>query len=82
MGLITPDEVIERALTIYKKDNIPINSFEGFIRQIIGWREFIKGIYDIKGQDQIKSNFWRHNRKLSNDWYDGTTGIEPIDEAI
>ena len=82
MGLITPDEVIERALTIYKKDNIPLNSFEGFIRQIIGWREFIKGIYDIKGQDQIKSNFWNHNRKLTKDWYDGTTGIQPLDDTI
>ena len=82
MGLITPDEIIERALIVYQKNNIPLNSFEGFIRQIIGWREFIKGIYDIKGQDQIKSNFWRHNRKLSNDWYDGTTGIEPLDDTI
>ena len=82
MGLITPDEVIERALTIYKKDNIPLNSFEGFIRQIIGWREFIKGIYDIKGQEQIKSNFWNHNRKLTKDWYDGTTGIQPLDDTI
>ena len=82
MGLITPDEVIERALTIYKKENIPLNSFEGFIRQIIGWREFIKGIYDIKGQDQIKSNFWNHNRKLTKDWYDGTTGIQPLDDTI
>ena len=82
MGLITPGEVIERALTIYKKDNIPLNSFEGFIRQIIGWREFIKGIYDIKGQDQIKSNFWNHNRKLTKHWYDGTTGIQPLDDTI
>ena len=82
MGLITPDEVIERALTIYKKENIPLNSFEGFIRQIIGWREFIKGIYDIKGQEQIKSNFWNHNRKLTKDWYDGTTGIQPLDDTI
>ncbi len=82
MGLITPDEVIERALTIYKKENIPLNSFEGFIRQIIGWREFIKGIYDIKGQEQLKSNFWNHNRKLTKDWYDGTTGIQPLDDTI
>ena len=82
LGLITPEEIIDRAHKIYKKNNISLNSFEGFIRQIIGWREFIKGINDTKGQDQIKSNFWNHSRKLSIDWYKGTTGIKPLDDTI
>ncbi|PPR15391.1 MAG: (6-4) photolyase [Alphaproteobacteria bacterium MarineAlpha9_Bin3] len=82
MGLITPDEIISIAYKTYKKNNIPLNSFEGFIRQIIGWREFIKGINDTKGKEQLKSNFWNHNRKLTLDWYQGTTGIKPLDDTI
>ncbi len=82
MGLITPIEVIDRAYAVYKNDNIPLNSFEGFLRQIIGWREFIKGIYDKKGQKQLKSNFWNHTNKLTKDWYEGTTGIQPLDDTI
>ena len=43
MGLITPDFVIDAAVEYAKKNNIPINSLEGFIRQVSGWREFIRG---------------------------------------
>lgn len=82
MGLLTPKEIIDKAFIYHKNNNIPLNSLEGFIRQIIGWREFIKGIYDLKGEEQIKSNFWNHNNSLSKDWYEGTTGIEPLDDTI
>ena len=82
MGLLTPDEVIKKALDIANLNSIPINSLEGFIRQIIGWREFIRGIYHYKGEEEQASNFWKHNRKLTDDWYNGTTGITPLDDAI
>ena len=45
VGLIEPKEIIDDCLIYVKINNIPINSSEGFIRQIIGWREFIRGIY-------------------------------------
>ena len=82
MGIITPMEVIDKAIKYSNENEIPINSLEGFIRQIIGWREFIRGIYHFKGNEVIKTNFWNHNRKLTNDWYEGTTGIEPLDDTI
>ena len=82
MGLLTPNEVIQKALDFAKLNSIPINSLEGFIRQIIGWREFIRGIYHYKGEEEQTSNFWKHNRKLTIDWYEGTTGITPLDDAI
>ena len=82
MGLLTPDEVIKKALEFYKLKSIPINSLEGFIRQIIGWREFIRGIYHNRGNEEINSNYWNHQQKLTKDWYDGTTGIDPLDDAI
>ena len=82
MGLLTPDEVIKKAIYIANLNSIPINSLEGFVRQIIGWREFIRGIYHYKGKEEKSSNFWKHNRKLTEDWYKGTTGITPLDDAI
>ena len=82
MGLLTPDEVIKKALEFSKLKSIPINSLEGFIRQIIGWREFIRGIYHNKGNEEINSNYWNHQQKLTKDWYEGTTGIDPLDDAI
>ena len=82
IGLITPDEVIDQSLSYAKKNKIPLNSLEGFIRQIIGWREFIKGVYDLKGVDQENSNYFNHSKKLKDCWYEGSTGIDPLDKAI
>ncbi len=82
MGLLTPDEIIQKAVNFSKQESIPLNSLEGFIRQIIGWREFIRGIYHYKGREEKKSNFWQHNRRLTSDWYEGTTGIIPLDDVI
>ena len=82
MGLITPADVIEKALNFAKTENIPINSLEGFIRQIIGWREFIRGIYQNHSVKQINGNYFNFSRELQSSWYIGTTGIEPLDDAI
>jgi deoxyribodipyrimidine photolyase-related protein len=82
LGLLTPGEVIDRALTHAKKAKVPMASLEGFIRQIIGWREFIRGIDENFGDRQEKTNFFGHERKLTSAWYDGTTGIPPLDDAI
>ena len=82
LGLITPKEIIVRVLTHIDVDEIPLNSTEGFIRQIIGWREFIRGVYQVKGDQQENSNFFNFSKKLNNTWYSGTTGIPPLDDAI
>ncbi len=82
IGLLTPSYVIERSIKLADKYNVPINSLEGFIRQIIGWREFIRGIYQEKGEYQIKQNYWNHKNKLTEAWYEGETGIIPLDDAI
>lgn len=82
IGLITPKEVIVNCLRYAKDNNVPINSTEGFVRQIIGWREFIRGVYEVKGSEERTTNFWNFKNKIPNSFYDGTTGIVPIDQTI
>lgn len=82
VGLITPKEVIETSLAYAKENHIPINSVEGFIRQIIGWREFIRGIYEVKGTYERNRNYWGFTKKIPASFYTGTTGIHPVDVAI
>jgi len=82
IGLLTPKEVVEKAIKYAEKNSIPLNSLEGFVRQIIGWREFVRGIYQEEGQNQLKSNYWNNKKKLTQSWYEGTTGIVPLDDCI
>ncbi len=82
VGLLTPDEVVEAVLAHYKKTKVPIASVEGFIRQVIGWREFIRGIYQNYSDKQETTNYFKHTKKLKSCWYDGTTGIVPLDITI
>ena len=63
-GLLTPDEVIREALKEFDKGNIPLASCEGFIRQIIGWREYINGLYWIFGENYRESNFLESKNPL------------------
>jgi len=81
-GLLTPDEVITATLAYAKKHKVPLGSVEGFIRQVIGWREFIRGIYQNFSEKQERENFWQHSNKLSDLWYKGGTGVPPLDETI
>jgi deoxyribodipyrimidine photolyase-related protein len=81
-GLLTPREVIESALKKAKASDIPLASLEGFVRQVMGWREFVRGIYQNYSHIQETKNFFHHHRKLTPDWYAGTTGLLPVDDAI
>jgi len=82
VGLITPMEIVNQAIDYANKNQVPINSLEGFVRQIIGWREFIRGMYECKGSESRTKNFWGFNRKIPSSFYDGTTGIVPVDQTI
>ena len=81
-GLLTPEYVIQEINAFAKKNNTPLNSYEGLIRQLIGWREFIRGIYIVKGNQERTTNFWNFNKKMPSAFYDSSTGIEPIDDCI
>ena len=82
IGLITPKEVINMTLDYAKDNHIPLNSLEGFLRQVIGWREFVRGIYLGNSVIERTRNFWNFDRSMPKSFYDGTTGLIPFDEMV
>ena len=80
IGLITPKQILDKVLKV--QDKIKINSHEGFIRQIIGWREFMRGIYQNYDRELEGKNFFNHKNSITNSWYEGTTGLVPLDHSI
>ncbi|AXE17374.1 cryptochrome/photolyase family protein [Runella rosea] len=82
VGMLTPDQIVNQALDYSRDNSVPINSLEGFIRQIIGWREFIRGVYITKGNEERTKNHWGFTRKIPKSFYDGSTGITPVDDTI
>jgi deoxyribodipyrimidine photolyase-related protein len=83
LGLLTPQQVLNRTLAAADASEIPLNSLEGFLRQIIGWREFMAAMYLRHGVTMRNSNFWNfEDRPIPDAFYQGTTGIPPIDDAI
>lgn len=63
-GLLHAEEVVEEVRKFIKKNEIPIQSVEGFIRQVIGWREYVNGIYWHFGDDYRNSNYWNGTGEL------------------
>ncbi len=82
IGLLNPFFVVAEILKAIKEKNIPINSAEGILRQLIGWREFVRGIYLFMGAKMRRKNFWNHEEKITSNFYTGTTQIAPIDQTI
>ncbi|XWN34489.1 MAG: cryptochrome/photolyase family protein [Devosia sp.] len=81
-GLLSPKEVVERAEAACRDDAAPINAVEGFIRQILGWREFIRGIYWLKMPDYAQSNALSAHRPLPDFYWTAETDMRCMAEAI
>lgn len=81
-GLLDPQQVISKAMEAASKYQVPLNSLEGFIRQILGWREFIRAVYEREGRKQRTKNFWGFTRKIPASFWKGETGIVPVDSVI
>ncbi len=77
-GLLSPKEIVSEAL----KKGVSIQSKEGFIRQIIGWREFMRAVYMLKGNMLKTQNELNHHNRVSDAWFKGTTQIPIVDQTI
>jgi deoxyribodipyrimidine photolyase-related protein len=82
IGLLSPEAIIRQAENYFYHHNIRVNSAEGFIRQVLGWREFIRAVYIREGAKERTTNYFNHIRKIPASFYTGTTGIEPVDNVI
>lgn len=82
-GLLTPGYVVEQTLKYAQKNTgTPIASLEGFLRQIIGWREYMRAIYIREGKSIRTKNYFDATREIPKSFWSGTTGIDPIDHTI
>lgn len=82
IGLLSPWEVVKAVLEFAGKNQIPLNSLEGFIRQLIGWREYIRAVYILKGVQERTTNYFGFNRPVTAGFWNATTGIAPVDSVI
>lgn len=82
IGLLTPQQVIHATIKHAQEHSVPINSLEGFLRQIMGWREFVRASYFLKGSFQRSLNFFHHQEKIPKIFWEGSVGILPIDTII
>ena len=82
VGLLDPIEVCRAAVDAYKEGHAPLNAVEGFIRQIIGWREYVRGIYFREGPDYPHRNALNHQRKLPDFYWTGETEMNCLSKAI
>lgn len=81
-GLLLPLEVIEKAEKAYREDGAPINAVEGFIRQILGWREYVRGIYWLKMPEYEEKNFLGAKRKLPDLYWGGDTHMNCLKQCV
>ena len=84
IGLLSSREVVEAALEYCAgtKKEVPIESLESFIRQVLGWREYVRAMYVQNGSIMRAKNALGNQRKLTSQWFDGTTGVVPADDVI
>ena len=82
IGLLGPLEVCQAVEKAWQNGDVPINAAEGFIRQIIGWREYVRGIYFLEGPEYPKHNVLKHERALPAFYWGGKTKMNCVSHAV
>jgi deoxyribodipyrimidine photolyase-related protein len=82
LGLLQPLEVIEAAEQAYHERNLPLNSVEGFIRQVMGWREYMRGLYTYFDDDYPERNWFEHRQPLPDFFWSGQTTMSCLHQVI
>jgi deoxyribodipyrimidine photolyase-related protein len=81
-GLLLPLEICRKAEAAYRSNQVPLNAAEGFIRQILGWREYVRGIYWLNMPAYADLNFFDTKRPLPDFYWGGKTDMACIKEAV
>lgn len=81
IGLLNPEEVVDRTLEAHETHDYPMNSLEGFLRQIVGWREFIRAMYQLNPK-MTENNFFNAENEMPEEFYAAETRLPPVDYAI
>jgi len=81
-GLLDPLEVCQQVEAAYRAGDAPLNATEGFIRQIIGWREYVRGIYFLEGPDYTARNGLEHSRDLPAVYWGGKTKMNCMAQSV
>ena len=81
IGLLDPQEVVQ-AIFDGADENTPLASLEGFVRQLIGWREYMRATYRTRGRQMRTANRLDHTNALGDGWWDASTGLAPVDLVI
>jgi deoxyribodipyrimidine photolyase-related protein len=82
LKLLNPREVIAAVVHAWKKYDLDLSNIEGFIRQILGWREFVRGMYYLDMPQMAKDNYYDHQRPLPQWYWSGQTNMACMKDAI
>jgi deoxyribodipyrimidine photolyase-related protein len=82
VGLISPRHVLDRALEVGEANDVPLASLEGYVRQVIGWREYMRATYALYGRRLRTGNRLEHARRLDDGWWTASTGLAPVDHVL
>ena len=82
LKLLNPREVVQRVLDAYQNNALDLATVEGFIRQVIGWREFVRGVYYLDMPQMAAANFYQHQRELPKWYWNGATHMNCMQDAV
>ncbi|MGF1570291.1 MAG: cryptochrome/photolyase family protein [Nodosilinea sp.] len=82
LGLLHPQEVIEHIEAAYHQGELPLNSVEGFIRQVLGWREYMRGLYIYVDDDYPQRNWFDHQQPLPELFWTGETEMNCLHQVL
>lgn len=82
LKLLSPRECVDAAVAAYEAGDAPLNSVEGFVRQILGWREFVRGVYWLKMPEYAELNHFNHQEKLPAFFWDGDTHMNCVRQSM
>ena len=82
LKLLNPREVVDAVLIAWKKYSLDLSTVEGFIRQILGWREFVRGMYYLDMPQMAQDNHYKHTNKLPSWYWNGKTEMACMKDAI